>query len=263
MTPLNESLSEGHFARKQIFCKDWLISWTHRSRFDIGVELARACAGQHVLDYGCGDGTFLALLMASANAPARAIGAELSVDGVRDCRARLGRVRGLDFVRIADLDDPAQQGAYDALFCMEVLEHVVEPEPVLDQFVRLLKPRGRLFISVPVEIGLPMVVKQVARHIAGWRGIGDYPGIAPYTWCEYWTSFFAGRRQHIARPIHCHSDGSLFHDHKGFNWMALGDMLAVRFQIERQISSPLPGLPPQLASQIWFLARRVDSLENK
>ena len=94
MTQFDESLGEGHFARKQIFCKDRLIAWAHRSRFEIGLELARDCAGQRVLDYGCGDGTFLALLMEQQAAPAVAIGAELGADGVRDCQARLGNKAG-------------------------------------------------------------------------------------------------------------------------------------------------------------------------
>ncbi len=259
MTQFDESLGEGHFARKQIFCKDRLIAWAHRSRFEIGLELARECAGGRVLDYGCGDGTFLAMLMDQPTVPAAAIGAELGADGVRDCRARLGNKAGLEFLQIEELNGAEHAATYDYIFCMEVLEHVVELETVLDDFVRLLVPNGRLFVSVPVETGLPMIVKQVARHIAGWRGIGDYPGIAPYTWREYWQSIFAGRRQHIARPIHRHADGSGFHDHKGFNWMALREMLTERFQIERQISSPLPWLPAHLASQVWLIVRKPEA----
>jgi len=253
---LNESLGEGHFARKQIFCKDRLIAWAHRSRFEIGLELARSCAGQNVLDYGCGDGTFLAMLMTSSRAPARAIGAELGPDSVRDSQVRLGSPGKLDFICIDDLNASTHDGAYDTIFCMEVLEHVVELEPVLDQFVRLLAPAGKLYISVPVETGVPMVVKQLVRQIAGWRGIGDYPGMTPYTMREYLASVFAGQRQHIARPIHINADGSVFHDHKGFNWAALRGQLALRFQVERQISSPLPWLPAHLASQVWFLVSK-------
>lgn len=256
MANLDQSLNEGHFARKQIFCKDWLIAWSHRSRFEIGLQLAQQCAGQRVLDYGCGDGTFLALLGAQSTAPALAVGAELQADNVRSCQQRIGKAGRLEFSLISDLDRPTHRGAYDSIFCMEVLEHVVEPERVLDQFVQLLAPQGRLFISVPVETGLPMLVKQVVRHVAGWRGIGDYPGIAPYTWREYVASVFAGPTQHVARPIHYDEDGRGSYCHKGFNWMALREMLAQRFDIEQTISSPLPWLSPQLASQVWFLARK-------
>lgn len=252
----DNAIKTGHFARKQIFCRDWLIAWSHRSRFEIGLQLAQLCVGQRVLDYGCGDGTFLALLMARPCAPAFAVGAELEARVVSECRARLGQAGRLDFVPVDELRSPAHCGAYDAVFCMEVLEHVVEVEPALDVLARLLTPTGRLFISVPVETGLPLLVKQAARHIAGWRGIGDYPGIAPYTWREYWVSLFAGPKQHIARSTHFNAGGQPAHDHKGFNWMALRDLVAAHFEIERTISSPLSWAPPQLASQVWLLARK-------
>ena len=78
-----------------------------------------------------------------------------------------------------------------------------------------------------METGLPLLVKQAARRIAGWRGIGDYPGTSPYSWREYCTSVFAGSRPHLVRPVY--GERMPFHDHKGFNWMALRDRLARRF----------------------------------
>jgi hypothetical protein len=139
---------------------------------------------------------------------------------------------------------------------MEVLEHVVALDPVIERLWRLLADDGTLIVSVPVEIGLPLLVKQTARRIAGWRGLGDYPGTSPYTSGEYWASVFAGRRQHLERPIF-RADGSApFHDHKGFNWMALRDRLKQQFVLERTLASPLPWLGPYFGTQVWFMLRR-------
>ncbi|MFY9574693.1 MAG: hypothetical protein WAV20_25105, partial [Blastocatellia bacterium] len=145
---------------------------------------------------------------------------------------------------------------YDGVICMEVLEHLVEVGPILDTLDRLLSPSGRLLISVPVETGLPLLVKQAIRRIAGWRGVGDYPGTSPYTMREYWTSLFADSKKRIERPIHWGADGSGVHDHKGFNWMALRELLARRFVLERTLASPITWLTPHLASQVWFVARK-------
>ena len=87
MTNVDEAISKGHYARKQLFCKDRLISWSHRSRFQMGVELARKYSGKRVLDYGCGDGTFLAMLMADSAAPQAAVGVEAHSVLIEDCRA--------------------------------------------------------------------------------------------------------------------------------------------------------------------------------
>lgn len=250
----DERLREGHYAAKQIFCKDRLIAWSHRRRFEVGLDLARAFAGRRILDYGCGDGTFLAMLMASPTPPAHAIGAELDPFQVTDCRARLGD-RGLEFVPIADLRSPAHYGHYDAVVCMEVLEHVVDVDAVIDQLWRLVRPDGTLLVSVPVETGVPLAIKQAARRIAGWRGIGDYPGTSRYTSRELVSSLFAGSEQHITRPVY--GGTPPFHDHKGFNWRALRVRLATRFAIERTMASPFPALGAAMATQVWFVAKKT------
>ena len=74
---------------------------------------------------------------------------------------------------------------------------------------------------------------------------------------EYLASVFAGRRPHIVRPMYNVGGAGLpFHDHKGFNWRALGDRLSRRFAIQRVIASPFPWLGYQFATQVWFVARK-------
>jgi SAM-dependent methyltransferase len=250
------ALRDGHYAAKQIFCRDRLIAWSHRRRFQTGVRLARRFRGQRLLDYGCGDGTFLALLWAGNHAPASAVGAELDEFQVNDCRTRLAHLSRVRFESIARLDAADHQAAYDAVVCMEVLEHVVALDAVIDRLWRMLAEGGTLLVSVPVEVGVPLLLKQMARRVAGWRGIGDYPGTSPYTIREYVASVFAGAAPHIARPVYNAGGDAPFHDHKGFNWRVLRDRLAARFAIEQIVASPLSWLGPSLATQIWFVARR-------
>jgi len=256
VSDLQAALRSGFYARKQVFNRARLIAWTHNSRFAMAVTLAKQLGGTRILDYGCGDATFLGMLAASGQAPRLAIGAELTADIVGDCRERFGWHAGLQFMLIADLQDAAEQGRYDAIYCMEVFEHVVEPTPLLDQFHRLLAPGGALVISVPIETGLPVVVKQVARRIAGWRGIGHYPGTTGYTPLELVKSVCAGSRQHLPRPVFARPDGSTFHDHKGFNWRTLRALLRQRFHLAHETTSPVPWLGPQLGTQRWFVARK-------
>lgn len=254
------ALRDGHYAAKQIFCKDPLIAWSHRRRFATGLRLARAFQGCRLLDYGCGDGTFLALLLATDCRPAEAIGAELDDRQVIDCRTRLADRAGLSFVSIDSLDGPVHRERYDAIVCMEVLEHVVQIDAVIERLWRLLARDGTLVVSVPVETGLPLLVKQAVRRIAGWRGVGDYPGTSSYSWAEYWASLVAGARPHLSRPVY--GGDPPFHDHKGFNWMALRDRLARSFVVDRIVASPVAWLGPRLATQVWFVARKSHSARN-
>jgi SAM-dependent methyltransferase len=254
LKPYDAVLREGHYATKQIFCRDRLIAWSHQRRFETGLRLALGFGGLRVIDYGCGDGTFLALLSSGPHPPRLSVGAELDPFQVDDCRRRLGARPGLQFESIAALDDEAHLGRYDGVVCMEVLEHVVDLTTVLERLWRLLARDGTLLVSVPVETGAPLIVKQLARRVAGWRGIGDYPGSSPYTWAEFRASLFAGRTPHLERPVHGRDTPTPFHDHKGFNWMVLEKCLSEWFDLRRVVASPLPMLGPHLATQVWFEA---------
>ncbi len=51
---------------------------------------------------------------------------------------------------IADLETiPFKKRSFDSIFCSQVLEHVANPLAVLMEFQRILKPGGRLILSVP------------------------------------------------------------------------------------------------------------------
>jgi SAM-dependent methyltransferase len=253
---VSDNIREGFYAQRQLYSKSSLIAWSHRGRFAAGLELAREAGGAKVLDYGCGDGTFLALLAEQPDAPADAVGVEIQAHVVDDCRRRFTGHRTMRFGLVDDLRQPHEAGSYDAIYCMEVLEHVVDTEPLLAEFDRLLAPGGALVISVPIEIGLPVVVKQLVRRVAGWRGVGHYPGTTGYTPFELLRSVLAGPAQHVTRPIHRRVDGSEFCDHKGFNWRRLRAALQTRFDLVRESTSPIPSLGPQCGSQRWFVARK-------
>lgn len=249
-------IAGGHYAKKQLFSPSALIAWSHRRRFEIGIRLALAARPRRLLDLGCGDGTFLALLMAREHAPREAVGAEVAGSLVDECRRRLRSVPRVRFVRTDELDAPEHRGAYDCVTCMEVLEHVVDVPHELERLATYLAAGGVLIASVPVETGPPLLLKQTARRIAGWRGIGDYPGMAPYRWRDLARGVFAGSRPHMPRPLHRTPDGREFHDHKGFNWRVVRREIARRFTLEAVHTSPITWLPPLCASQVWFVARK-------
>ncbi len=62
------SVEEGHYARKQLGSRSSIIRWSHAARFQQGVRLAESRPTEKLLDYGCGDGTFLSLMSDKFNA---------------------------------------------------------------------------------------------------------------------------------------------------------------------------------------------------
>jgi SAM-dependent methyltransferase len=192
--------------------------------------------------------------MMGESPPFEAVGAELLDTVIADCRARYSAEPRLKFVQVQTLDSLDHEKRYDAVFCMEVLEHVFDWEPELARMSRLLAPGGTLVVSVPVETGVPVLVKQVVRTVAGWRKVGHYPGTTAYSWTELAAAVFAGRAQHVKRPVFDFGGGPA-HDHKGFNWRVLHGRLERQFEITRIVASPFGWLGPGLATQVWFVAR--------
>ena len=253
---MDSTIGEGHYAKKQLRNPFALIRWSHQARFAKALRLAADLKGGRILDFGCGDATFLALLAASPNGPAEGVGAEIDAKVVESNRTRFADRPTLKFVLQSELNAPAHQEHYDAVTCMEVFEHVENQDIYLDLFVRVLRPGGRVIISVPVETGPAVVVKQAARQVAGWMGAPHYPGVSPYTWTELARSVFAGEQQHVVRPLHRSPEGFGSYCHKGFNWKVLRGKIAQRFEIVAMAASPVGWLPVGANSQVWISARK-------
>lgn len=99
--------------------------------------------GMLVLDVGCGGG-ILSEAMAREGAIVTGIDAEESAIKVAHEHA------GLSQLPIDYLCTPIEEyesGLFDLVTCMEMLEHVDEPQWIVKHCVRLLKPGGFLFLS--------------------------------------------------------------------------------------------------------------------
>ncbi len=100
--------------------------------------------GTVFLDFGCSTGYFGALIKQVKNA--EVYGVEISRDAEEAKKV-------LDGVYIFDLDGqwPSQvfERKYDYAFFGDVLEHLKYPGQALAQTKKLLKPDGRLFVSIP------------------------------------------------------------------------------------------------------------------
>jgi 2-polyprenyl-3-methyl-5-hydroxy-6-metoxy-1,4-benzoquinol methylase len=252
-TPVQDPVASGDYARKQICCPNRVVAWSHGSRFRLAARLAEG--GTRLLDYGCGDGTFLALTHGRFE---RAVGADVDEAQLEVCRARLGHLEGLRFLHTAGLGASAHAHAYDVVTCMEVLEHCPEPERlgVLDTLRLLVAPRGRVIVSVPIEIGPALVAKQFFRAVAAWRGHGDYRHRETYSPGELLAAALA--RPNLARARYrVDTPQGVFEycGHKGFDWRPLELEIRQRFTIERRLFTPLPAAGPILNSQVWFVCR--------
>ena len=244
----------GSYARKQIYCPSRLVAWSHRGRFRLAAALVAPAHGGRLLDYGCGDGTFIGLVHERFS---ECVGVDNDRPQLADCRARMA---ALDHVRFVPVDalDAGDSGSFDAVTCMEVLEHCVDTVrlEVVAALRRLVAPNGRVVVSVPIEIGPALVAKQIARRIAAWRNLGDYRHAERYTLGELARMTAVPGRASIARVTYEAGDGPArrrYHGHKGFDWRVVERDLASHFVVTERRFSPMPWLGGWLNSQAWMV----------
>lgn len=101
---------------------------------------------RRVLDVGCGSGALGAAVR--RDRPGCAVtGVEWFEDAVARARTRLDDVWRIDLNAFDGL--PAEDGAFDAIVCGDVLEHLLDPERTLRVLRPYLSSSGRLVISIP------------------------------------------------------------------------------------------------------------------
>lgn len=107
--------------------------------------------GKRILDIGCGDGIF-DIEMARRGALVEALDISNSALERAKWRAKqLGLEAKINFIRGDATRLPYGDAAFDMVISNCVLEHIAEDQAVLQECSRLLKPSGKLIITVPRE----------------------------------------------------------------------------------------------------------------
>lgn len=135
-----------------------------------------ALAGARVLDVGCGAGL---LSEAMAREGAVVVGLDLAPELVEVAKLHLYE-SGLSVdYRLQSVEALAAEapGSFDAITCMEMLEHVPDPASVIRACATLLRPGGTLLLSTINRTPLAFATAIVgAEYLAGLlpKGTHDY-----------------------------------------------------------------------------------------
>lgn len=143
--PAHDTIFKDPESRAQVEYEDELRFPFHRY-FESPDELVR---GQHVLDLGCGFG---GRSVRFAELGARSVhGVEISPELVSWARrfATAREVGNVSFAVGCGEEIPCDDNAFDTITMNDVMEHVVDPQRVLSESHRVLRPGGRLALVFP------------------------------------------------------------------------------------------------------------------
>jgi SAM-dependent methyltransferase len=158
------------------------------------LALAGDVAGRRILDAGCGSGHLFAALR---DRGAVVTGFDKSAGMLELARRRLGD--GAD-LRVADLGSPLPfpDGTFDDVIASLVLHYLEDWGPALAELRRVLKPGGRLIVSVDHPFAINLMHREAGRK-------ADYFATCNYTF--EWT--MGGQTALMSfwhRPLHAMTD---------------------------------------------------------
>ena len=120
-------------------------------------QLPHDCTGQRLLDLSCGTGSLIARILSAYPAIGPVIGVDVSAGMLRWARARLAGRAGAGVValvqgRLQRLD--FQTTAFDIVVCANAFHYFREPQLLLREVARVLRPGGLFILEDYAKSGL-------------------------------------------------------------------------------------------------------------
>lgn len=227
--------------------------FSHHARAEKTMLLIRASGKNkfnQVLDYGCADGWFLRALYDNGMAK-QGVGVDINDDDLAKSRALFADIPSFQFIKTTELS-PDLDGKFDLAVCLETLEHVADSKVALSNIHRLCSPDATVLLSVPIEVGMSLLMKLTGRYITGLRDktYRFYNSEEPYSFREaieagiFWSTKNLNCSHNIAEVA--------YRGHKGFDYRALRALVQTRFEILSTDFSPFPFTKQFLNSTIYW-----------
>lgn len=139
----------------------FLMRWLHKKRFLDAVKLLNLKKDDYFLDYGCGDGTLMQY--AENHLPKEHIyGYEPSSKMIYEARENTD-----DNYAITKHLQYLPNISFNKICCLETCEHLTDQKckELFTHIKNLSTKNATILISVPIEIGIPSLLKNVFRFI--------------------------------------------------------------------------------------------------
>jgi len=121
----------------------------HKVRFSTVEKLVEKTDGQ-ILDIGCADGMFTKVI-AEKSGSEKVIGIDVLKKSVDWANKHWKKYKKMSFQVGNAHDLKFKNNIFSAVFALEVMEHVADPDIVIDEIYRVLKNGGYAIVLVPTD----------------------------------------------------------------------------------------------------------------
>ena len=140
----------------------WRDEWKklYREYLSTFFEISDSFPESVVVDVGCGPVGIISVIKAREK-----VGIDPLIDEYKKIFDMEPDVR---YINAKGEDIPLQDGYADFVFCVNTLNHVQNPEKVLSEIARILKPGGKLYFDVhnnPISVGHPHAFTQESVQV--------------------------------------------------------------------------------------------------
>lgn len=109
------------------------------------LEAARVATGLRVLDIGCNVGYGCRIL---ADTAANVVGVDVSEAAIEEAKKTVDKPNA-SFLRVNGEVLPFEANEFDVVTAFQLIEHLPDPAPFLEDVWRVLKPEGRFLLTTP------------------------------------------------------------------------------------------------------------------
>jgi len=154
-------------------------SWLTAAEQDKCITLLSLCPKQRLLDIACGSGG--PTLRITERTEVIVHGIDIHEDGIAAANKQT-RERGLEDRATFEVIDaikplPFSDNSFDAVMCIDAINHLPDRHKVLAEWSRILKPGGSLLFTDPIVVTGPLTNEEIAIR----SSIGFFLFVSPDT----------------------------------------------------------------------------------
>jgi len=213
--------------------------WLHQRRFDETLKTLNLKTSDLLLDYGCGDGYLLKLCSKSISSQ-NLYGFEPANNMYEEAIQNVGKKIKI----VQDLKELNKK--FTKISCLETCEHLIDDDLkiLLINIENLLESNGQVIISVPIEIGIPAMLKNLFRFFKN----KNYDNL---TFKNYINTIFG-----LTVPRNTNqklSNVDYIYSHIGFDHRKFELLLNDYFRIQRKYYSPTNFFRSELNNTTYYI----------